>query len=361
MRGVGLDRDPFEIVLHAGGRGKQQALERGVDTVEDGLLCRGIDALVDASHGAHERGAEQRKGATPRPDRDVAESLRPVLGTTFERDLVVRATSDRIILIHRDRDPGAPHIEFQRHPRFTVPAYGKTHRIDRGVECLARHQPRKLMMAVSVGARAAPDRVDHLRPERANHGDDVAEHRVTGPVLGRFLGVLGKPKVKCACEILTATVNAPRGEEFFGANRAEWFAEFVADKVLAAIAAREREIRRLDLPPAREPRNGLGVFIVRMRANDEHARRGRESAHQLVEFRRAPVLGVRRWQRDRDRESSAREVGTECSHWCSHLCRPWNHGGSRTTAGASRRRPRNKNLGERQRPQAPVVVVSSKK
>jgi LmbE family N-acetylglucosaminyl deacetylase len=52
----------------------------------------------------------------------------------------------------------------------------------------------------------------------------------------------------------------------------ELLAELVADEVLAAVAARQREIRRLDVAPFGEKRDELSVFVVRMRPDHQNAR-----------------------------------------------------------------------------------------
>ena len=111
---------------------------------------------------------------------------------------------------------------------------------------------RHLMLPVTVARRAGEHRDDDLRPERAHHLHDVAEQRILRPVLEGLGGGLREAEVVRAREELMRPVDAPRGEQLFRANHAERLAELVADEVLSAVAAREREIRglRADCPRA---------------------------------------------------------------------------------------------------------------
>src|SRR5262245_37275201 len=117
------------------------------------------------------------------------------------------------------------------------------------------------MMSVSVARRASPERDDHLWPKRAYNPNDVAEDRVFRPVFVGLFGVLAETEIERAREILTTPIDATSRQQFLRANGAECLAEFVADEVLAAVAAGEREIRRLDVTTAGEPRDELRVFV----------------------------------------------------------------------------------------------------
>src|SRR4029078_678357 len=72
-------------------------------------------------------------------------------------------------------------------------------------------------------------------------------------------------------EILMRTVDAPRRKKLFGSDHAERFAELVPDEMLPPVAARQREIRGLGVSSALQPGNDLGVFIIRMSTDHEHA------------------------------------------------------------------------------------------
>ena len=71
-----------------------------------------------------------------------------------------------------------------------------------------------------------------------------------------------------------------RGEQLLGADHAEHRPELVADEILSAVAAGERQIRRLDVPRLGEIRDELRVFVVGVRADHQHARRRAEALDQ---------------------------------------------------------------------------------
>ena len=102
--------------------------------------------------------------------------------------------------------------------------------------------------------------------------------------------VLGESEIERAREVLAAAVDAARGEQLFGADHSERRAELVADQILSAVAAREREIRRLDVPRLGEIGDELRVLVIRMRADHQHARRGAEALRPArpTQRRRAP-------------------------------------------------------------------------
>ena len=99
----------------------------------------------------------------------------------------------------------------------------------------------------------------------------------------RLLVVLGIAEVVRAREILPAPVQAPGGEQLLGAGHAQLLAELGADQVLAAVAAREREIRRPVSATAREVGDELRVLVVRMRRDVEHAAHRGEAAQLLAD------------------------------------------------------------------------------
>ena len=113
------------------------------------------------------------------------------------------------------------------------------------------------------------------------------------PVLVRLLRGLRKTEIESAREILVAAVETARREQLLGADGAKRLAELVADQILTAVAAREREIRRLHAAPPREERNQLRVFVVRVRGDHEDPARDRGPAHQLVGFGGAALLRAR--------------------------------------------------------------------
>jgi hypothetical protein len=174
---------------------------------------------------------------------------------------------------------------------------GEAHGVARRLEGVAREDPCRLVVAVPIGAGATPHRDHHMRTVRADHPHHVGRERLALPLPERLVGILREPEVVGPREELLCAIEPARREQLLAADRAERFAELVADEVLPTVAAREREVRHVHLVPAREPGEELRVLVVGVRADHEHARGGGEPAHQLVQRHRAARLpggGARR-------------------------------------------------------------------
>ena len=130
------------------------------------------------------------------------------------------------------------------------------------------------------GTRGKP-RDDHVGPEGADDPHDVRHHLLPVPDLERLAIILRKTEVDGAREKLPAAVEAAGGEQFLGADHAELLAELGTEHVLAAVAAGEREVGGAVIPAARQVGDELGVFIVRMRGDVEHAAHFAKAAQQL--------------------------------------------------------------------------------
>ena len=143
---------------------------------------------------------------------EASERLRLVLRPRFHRDLVVRAAEDGIVLadVEAHRRPIArlvgAEVELGGTPRAVAgrDAARIARRVGGRIECLAREHARHLVMAVPIARRAAEDRDDDVRTERAHDRHHVAQHRVLRPVRVRLLGALGEAEVVRAREILGA-------------------------------------------------------------------------------------------------------------------------------------------------------------
>ncbi len=66
-------------------------------------------------------------------------------------------------------------------------------------------------------------------------------------------------------------VDAPRGEQFLGADDSQFVALLGADQVLAALAASERQVSGTHVPSARQIRQQRGVLVVGMRGDHHDA------------------------------------------------------------------------------------------
>jgi len=117
---------------------------------------------------------------------------------------------------------------------------------------------------------AGPSVDDDLRAEGADHADHVFE-RDAAP---DFLGLLGRfyvAGVHGACEKLAHAVVLVGGEEFFGADDAEFGALLGADGVLSALAAGDGEKRDVGIEPAGEVGEQAGPFVVGVRGDEKDA------------------------------------------------------------------------------------------
>ena len=74
--------------------------------------------------------------------------------------------------------------------------------------------------------------------------------------------------------------------------------EFVADQVLPAVAAGERQVCRLDVAALGEVGDELGVFVVGVGPDHQHARRGAEPFDGFPQRGGAAVLGNEGSRRD---------------------------------------------------------------
>ena len=126
-----------------------------------------------------------------------------------------------------------------------------------------------MMSVAAVNAGPAVD--DDLRAERANHADHVLE-RDAAPDFSRLLGRLYVTGVHGAREKLADAVVLVGGEEFFGADDAEFGALFRADGILSALAAGDGEKRDVGIEPPREVGEQAGPFVVGMRSDEKDAR-----------------------------------------------------------------------------------------
>ena len=86
------------------------------------------------------------------------------------------------------------------------------------------------------------------------------------------------------------TVHAPGRQEFLRADDAQRIADLRADEVLPALTARQRKVRRAHAASLGEIGDELGVFVVGMRRDVEHAAALAEGAHFLQD-------GRGRWRR----------------------------------------------------------------
>src|SRR6185437_13576182 len=113
---------------------------------------------------------------------------------------------------------------------------------------------------------------DHdLRPKGANRRHDVPEQGIVRPGRERNGIIARVAEIVGAGEVLMRAIALSFGEQLGGAHHAEERSALVADQVDAVLSARERQIRRLDVPAEGEPRDQRVVFIVGVGADDHDA------------------------------------------------------------------------------------------
>ena len=147
-----------------------------------------------------------------------------------------------------------------------------------GVERLLAENRGGLVLSMTVARRPAekPSMID-VGPVVADHPDDVAENAVVTPFLQGFGGGLGKTEIDRACKKLLRAVDLARVQQFLRANDPQLRALFGADQVLAALAARQRKVRRAHVPAAREVGEHGGALVVGVRGDHQHG-------SELVQF-----------------------------------------------------------------------------
>jgi hypothetical protein len=192
-RGRGVGRAAARVAGRPGhGRvdaGEQVALARGRHV--------GVHARRLAPH-AHDRRPLPLRPALP---------LRLVLRAADGGELRVAAAERGVVapgVVAQRRRLGAAvagvAVELRRRPRGAERGRREAHGVGREVVRLAREDAARLVVPVPVGRRAAEDRDDHVRPERAHGPHHVAEHRVARPVPERLLGALAEAEVEGAAK-----------------------------------------------------------------------------------------------------------------------------------------------------------------
>ena len=139
------------------------------------------------------------------------------------------------------------------------------------------------MLAVAVLGRAAEHRDDDLGPKPPHDPHDVLEDGVLGPVLPGLVQRLGVAEIVGAGEILPRAVEPPRGQQLLGPDEPERLAQLRADEVLSPLAAVEGQVRGFRPHAPDEYRQQLGVLVVRMGPDHQHAPVVPQHAQLLVQ------------------------------------------------------------------------------
>src|SRR5690349_24497147 len=122
------------------------------------------------------------------------------------------------------------------------------------------------MIAVTIALVPLESRDDHERAFGANDTNDVAEDVLAAPLHQRFLEALGKAVIDRGGEVLRVDpVILVGAAELLGANEAERVEQLGADRVVARLAASQREQRDARAVAATQLRQHTAVLVVGMR------------------------------------------------------------------------------------------------
>ena len=149
------------------------------------------------------------------------------------------------------------------------------------------------MLAMAVRRRSREDGDDDLRAEAADDVDDVFEDGIARPEAECFVRRLRVSKVVGAREKLPRAVQLTRREQLFGADDAELRPELRSDQILPPFSPAQRQVRRLRAHAAGEQDQELGVLVVGMRADHEHAFVAAELPQQTRQCNNAAGAGWR--------------------------------------------------------------------
>ena len=103
----------------------------------------------------------------------------------------------------------------------------------------------------------------------------------------RLVGGAGESEIDGAGEELLGAIDLPRGQQFLRADDAELRTLFGADQVLAAFAARQREIRGAHVAAAREVGEYGGTLVVGVGGDVQHGAQFVELVQRLLDFGRS--------------------------------------------------------------------------
>ena len=126
-------------------------------------------------------------------------------------------------------------------------------------------------MAVPAAVLGREAGEDDVRPEQADHPDDVAQDLLLAPEFEGLLGGLGIAEIDGPGEELLGPVDPAGGQELLRPEEADLGPFFRADQILAAFAPGHREIGGPEAAALREIGQDGGILVVRMGADEKGA------------------------------------------------------------------------------------------
>ncbi len=166
--------------------------------------------------------------------------------------------------------------------------------IRRRSKCFAGHNPRSLMVAVTVAIRSLKAGHQHVWPERSNHSHNVRQCDVMPlPLLKRFVRALRKTEVRDPSEALLHSVVAIRRSQLECAQNPQHVKEIAAHLILPAFATVEGQQQHGIAPGTRFQGHHPAIFVIRMSRGVHQASRSAEAPQHELQPGTAGVLGKR--------------------------------------------------------------------
>src|SRR5206468_6899137 len=125
---------------------------------------------------------------------------------------------------------------------------------------LQRQHRRGSVMAVRGAGHRRESRDNYIRAKLADDAHDIADNLLAIPDFQRLVHVFGESKVNRAAEELLPAVQSSGGQKLLRANDAQLLAKLGAQKILPAVAARERHVGGAIAPAQREIRDELRIL-----------------------------------------------------------------------------------------------------
>ena len=275
----------------AGFPGAADALPGGVDAFEEILLdgipgdmaeeCRGVAFTLGRAHAL----------AAVHAARQPAQ-----LGVGAAQHRIVQAGVDAdavgalgLLLFVPGREQRWAPVKPFRPPGLEALAnlLGKAIGIGGGLEDLGSELPHSRVMTVAAGGVGGEARDDDVGLKAADDANHVAQDALPPPFCERLLGRFAVAEVDGAREELLAAVEASGCQQFLRANDAQVFRLLGPDQVLAALAARGREVGRAQTPSAGKVGDHCFAFVVGVRSEHEEAAESVETIEGLFQLGRS--------------------------------------------------------------------------
>src|SRR5204862_5957496 len=230
--------------------------------------------------------------AVLRPLKAQADTCEVGIGLAQPRTVGGRIDADGPVLVFAH----AAHIQLGRlpWPQAVLKRFGKYRRVAGRLAGLPGQEAGSLVIPVAVAIVALEARDHDERALRADDADHVAQDLLAAPFHQRLLQPFREAVVDHAGEVLPVdAVVLVRAQELLGPNQAQRIEQLRADRVVARLAARQREQRYTRTIAAAEHRQHAALFVVGVRGRVEHARGGAQLEQLLPGAGGAPILRQR--------------------------------------------------------------------